>query len=141
MHVISSLTSRVLFNLTLALLPATIIIALNIWYEYRTEKQLVQDEVRSTVNALASEHIETIGEIELMLKELSYFSELQDPSSKAYNKLISDSLKLNANLINIGVLMANGDLFSKPLPVKEFEKFIQTHAESKVEVEFEPRFM
>lgn len=119
MRVISSLKSRVLFNLILALLPAAVIIALNIWYEYRTEKQLVQNEVRSTVNALASEHIESIGEIELMLKELSQFNELQQPSSQACNKLISNALKLNANLINIGVPMDNGDLLCNALPLSQ----------------------
>ncbi|MGR6838258.1 EAL domain-containing protein [Aliivibrio wodanis] len=117
MHFISSLRSRVLFNLILALLPAAIIISLNIWYEYRTEKQLIQNEVRATVDALASEHIEAIVEIQKVLKELSQFSELQAPSSQACNSIISKALKLHKELSNLGVPLANGDLLCNATPL------------------------
>ena len=119
MRFILSLQSRVLVNLILALLPAAVIISLNIWYEYRTEKQLIQNEVRTTVDALASEHIETIGEIQTVLKELSQFSELQAPSSQACNRIILKALKLNEQLSNLGVPSANGDLLCNASPLTE----------------------
>ena len=46
-----------------------------------------------------------------------------------------------AFLMGKGCEYGQGYLFSKPLPVKEFEKFIQSHAKPKAEMEFEPKFM
>ena len=46
-----------------------------------------------------------------------------------------------AFLMGKGCEYGQGYLFSKPLPVKEFEKFIQSHAKPTAEMEFEPKFM
>lgn len=46
-----------------------------------------------------------------------------------------------AFLMGKGCEYGQGYLFSKPLPVKEFEKFIQSHEKPTAEMEFEPKFM
>lgn len=109
MHLFSSLKNRVLFNLFLALIPAAVIIYLNIWYEYRTDKSAVLNNVKNTVEVLVNEQLESVDEVRLILRELSHFDELQDPSSQACSDTLSSILALNPQLINIGVPSANGD--------------------------------
>ncbi len=111
MRLKGSLKTRLVAITLMALLPAVMIITTNIWYQFSQEKERVGHRAYVFTKTLLENQLELISSTEFFLKAISGHPQVQNPRSNECKQAVKEWLTLNPYIVNIGIPLANGNLF------------------------------
>lgn len=119
MPVIRPMVSRILIILSIALIPALVLMSFNIWNDFSAEKQKIRDEAFLYAEKIVTQQQRQILYTKNILLNLAQDRALQAPAEPSCAIFLTRVLRLNPLFINLGVPLANGDLLCNAQPLQQ----------------------
>nr|WP_237716182.1 EAL domain-containing protein [Moritella dasanensis] len=119
MLIIRPMVSRFVIILTIALIPALLLMSYNTWHDFSAEKQKIRNEAFQFAEKVIKQQQNKIQYTKSILFQLAQESALRHPEDPDCSIFVARVQRMNPLFTNIGVPMANGDLLCNALPLQQ----------------------